>query len=73
MNVGMYKGAAALTAYESWQETIAQNLASAAVPGYRRNESSFSGVLADVAKIKKGDQVTQSMPGVMPSAAAASA
>jgi hypothetical protein len=68
MNVGMYKGAAALTAYESWQETIAQNLASAAVPGYRRNESSFSGVLADVAKIKKGDQVTQSMPGVMPSA-----
>jgi len=68
MNVGMYKGAAALTAYESWQETIAQNLASAAVPGYRRNESSFSGVLDDVAKIKKGDQVTQSMPGVMPSA-----
>ncbi len=68
MNVGMYKGAAALTAYESWQETIAQNLASASVPGYRRNESSFTGVLADVAKIKKGDQVTQSMPGVMPSA-----
>lgn len=68
MNVGMYKGAAALTAYESWQETIAQNLASAAVPGYRRNQSSFSGVMADVAKIKKDDSVSQSMPGVMPSA-----
>jgi flagellar basal body rod protein FlgG len=68
MNVGMYKGAAALTAFETWQDTIAQNLASVAVPGYRRNEAAFTGVLADVTKVKKGDQVSQTSPGVMPSA-----
>lgn len=69
MNVGMYKGAAALTAYERWQDTIAQNLANVAVSGYRKNETSFSGVLADTTQLKKGDKVTQVSKGVMPLAA----
>ena len=66
MNVGMYKGAAALTAYERWQDTIAQNLANVAVTGYRKNETSFSGVMADTTQLKKGDKVTQVSKGVMP-------
>ncbi len=66
MNVGMYKGAAALAAYERWQDTIAQNLASASVTGYRKNETAFSGVMAGVTKVKSGDRVIQSLDGVMP-------
>jgi flagellar basal body rod protein FlgG len=38
----MYKGAAGMVAFESWQETIAQNLASAAVPGYKKSLATFS-------------------------------
>ncbi len=68
MNVGMYKGAAALAAYERWQDTITQNLASVTVNGYRRNETSFSGVIADVTQLKAGDKVTQTAKGVMPEA-----
>jgi flagellar basal body rod protein FlgG len=68
MNVGIYKGAAALTAFERWQETIAQNLASVAVPGYRKSETNFTGVVADVMKLKKGDKVTQIQDGIMPDA-----
>ncbi len=66
MNVGMYKGAAALSAYERWQDTIAQNLANVAVNGYRKNETSFSGVMADVTQLKNGDSVSQKSKGVMP-------
>lgn len=68
MNVGMYKGAAALAAYERWQDTIAQNLASSSVNGYRKNETSFTGVLADVTKLRAGDRVSQTDNGVMPDA-----
>ena len=55
MNVGSYKGASALAAYEKWQETISQNLASVAINGYRRSETSFAGVVGDVMKLKSGD------------------
>lgn len=66
MNVGAYKGASALAAYDQWQQSIAQNLAYSAVIGYRRDQSSFSGVLADVAKLTDGERVTQKLKGVMP-------
>lgn len=68
MNVGTYKGAAAVAAYERWQETIAQNLAAASVTGYRRSEVSFSGLVADVLKLKNGDKVGQTLQGQMPDA-----
>ena len=68
MNVGMYKGAAALAAYERWQDTIAQNLASISVNGYRKNETSFTGTLADIGKVSAGGKVTQTTKGVMPEA-----
>jgi flagellar basal body rod protein FlgG len=66
MNVGMYKGAAGMVAFEAWQETIAQNLASVAVPGYRKGQATFSSVVADITKIKHGDSVSQTEKGVLP-------
>jgi flagellar basal body rod protein FlgG len=62
----MYKGAAGMVAFESWQETIAQNLASAGVTGYRKSQSSFSSVAADVMKVKHGQSVSQTEKGVIP-------
>jgi flagellar basal body rod protein FlgG len=52
MNVGIYKGAAAMNAYERWQQAIAQNLASSSVNGYRGTEVAFQGVVGDVMKVK---------------------
>jgi flagellar basal body rod protein FlgG len=66
MNVGMYKGAAGMVAFEEWQETIAQNLASAGVTGYRKSQSTFSSVAADLMKVKHGQSVSQTEQGVMP-------
>lgn len=66
MNVGVYKGASAMIALESWQDAIAQNLSAVAVPGYRRTETSFSAVAQDVLKLKKGDSVSQTLQGYMP-------
>lgn len=66
MNVSAYKGASALAAYDQWQQSVAQNLAYCAVVGYRRDQISFSGLMAETSKLKSGDQVTQKLQGVMP-------
>jgi flagellar basal-body rod protein FlgG len=66
MNVAAYKGASALAAYEQWQQSISQNLAYAGVVGYRRDQATFSGLLAEVANLHDGQKVTQSVKGVMP-------
>ena len=55
-----------MVAFESWQETIAQNLASAGVSGYRKSQSTFSSVVADVMKVKHGQSVSQTEKGVIP-------
>ena len=56
-----------MAAYEHWQEAITQNLASASVTGYRRNETSFQGVVGDLMKLKDADsRVSKQMKGVMP-------
>lgn len=41
MNVSLYQAASALQAMDRWQETIAENLAAASVPGYKKQEVSF--------------------------------
>jgi flagellar basal-body rod protein FlgF len=46
MNVSLYQAAAAMTAYNRWQEVIGENLAGASVPGFRKNDLSFSAVQA---------------------------
>jgi flagellar basal-body rod protein FlgG len=46
MNVSLYQAAAAMNAQARWQELIAENLAASSVPGYRKQEISFSSVAA---------------------------
>ena len=42
MNVSLYQAASALNAMDRWQETIAENLASASVPGFKKQDFSFA-------------------------------
>jgi flagellar basal body rod protein FlgG len=46
MNVSLYQAASALHALDRWQETISENLASASVPGFKKQEVSFEAVQA---------------------------
>jgi len=46
MNVSLYQAAAAMNAHARWQELITQNLATGFVPGFRKQEVSFSAVQA---------------------------
>lgn len=46
MNVSIYQAAAALNADARWQDMISQNLASSAVPGFKKQEISFAAVQA---------------------------
>jgi flagellar basal-body rod protein FlgG len=44
MNISLYEAAAALNANARWQELISENLASSAVPGFKKQELSFASV-----------------------------
>ncbi len=46
MNVSLYQAAAAMTASSRWQELISENLAASSVPGYKKQELSFSAIQA---------------------------
>lgn len=46
MNVSLYQAASALSANARWQDVISQNLASASVPGFKKQELSFSAIQA---------------------------
>ena len=54
MNVGMYKGAASLAAYERWQESISQNIAASSIPGFKSDEVAFKGVETDKTRFGQG-------------------
>jgi len=54
MNVSLYQAASALTAASRWQEVISENLASAAVPGYKKQELAFSTVEAGLLQAQNG-------------------
>jgi flagellar basal-body rod protein FlgF len=49
MNVSLYQAAAAMNAQARWQDLITQNLAAGFVPGYRKQDISFSAVQAGAA------------------------
>lgn len=66
MNVGIYQGASALAACEKWQQITSRNIASATVPGFRRTEASFAGVLADATRTGSAGQTGQTVRGSMP-------
>lgn len=42
MHVSVYQSASALNSLERWQEVIAENIASASVPGFKKKEFSFA-------------------------------
>lgn len=42
MNIGMYQSAASLSALERWQDTVAQNITSSQVTGFRKRTINFS-------------------------------
>jgi flagellar basal body rod protein FlgG len=68
MNVSLYQAAAAMNAQARWQEMITQNLAAGSVPGFRKQDISFSAVQAGV------DATALSTPGaqyMVPSATTA--
>lgn len=46
MNVSLYQAASAMTANARWQEVVSENLAAASIPGYKKQELSFSAVEA---------------------------
>ena len=46
MNVSLYQATSALNAMDRWLEVIAENIASASVPGFKKQEFSFAAVAA---------------------------
>lgn len=46
VNIGLYQAAAAMNANARWQEVISENLASSSIPGFKRQDLSFSAVQA---------------------------
>lgn len=48
MNVSLYQAAAAMNANTRWQEVIANNMASASVPGFKRQDLTFEAVQTGV-------------------------
>lgn len=68
MNIGVYKGAASLAAYEKWQEMISQNIAASSVPGFKMTEVSFSSVNSDTTKLSPNAKFAHDLRGVMPQA-----
>jgi flagellar basal body rod protein FlgG len=69
MNIGLYKGAAALGAYEKWQEILAQNLASSSVPGFKKSEISFDSI-SDTGRLGAHSRSGHGVQAVMPKASA---
>ena len=46
MNVSLYQAAAAMNASARWQEVISENLSASQIPGYKKQDLSFSAVQA---------------------------
>lgn len=54
MNVSLYQAASAMNADARWQEIISDNLASASIPGYKKQDLSFSAVQAGLIPTANG-------------------
>ena len=64
MDVSLYQTAAAMNATAHWQDLIAENLASADIPGARKQEMSFSDVQAGLSSnIPSANTVTNFQAG----------
>jgi flagellar basal-body rod protein FlgF len=56
VNISVYQAAGALDGYARWQEVISENLASASVPGFKRQDLSFSAVEAGLMPVTGPNQ-----------------
>ena len=62
MNVSLYQAASALTANSRWQDLVSQNLASSAIPGFKKQELSFAAVEAGMMSANSPGIRQMSMP-----------
>ncbi len=65
MDIGAYQGASALNAYEKWQDVISQNIAYGTVPGYKKMDVSFGGILSGTGTMPSVSTQTNFTPGQM--------
>ena len=69
MNVSLYQAASALNATDRWQETIAENLASSSIPGFKKQDFSFAAFEAGLSPASRnvlmplGHSATNFRPG----------
>jgi flagellar basal-body rod protein FlgF len=68
MNVSLYQAASALNANARWQEVIADNLASSATPGFRKQELTMEAVRAGFLPATRGTAHSASSQFSLPSA-----
>lgn len=69
MNIGLYQSAASLTALERWQDTVAQNITSSQVPGYRKRTLDFTTVeMGQIQTETKGGAGESARPALFPTA-----
>jgi flagellar basal body rod protein FlgG len=67
MNVSLYQAAAAMNANARWQEVISENLSSSSIPGYKKQDLSFSAIqsgLMDTGEIEQTFQKSLPLPAV---------
>lgn len=69
MNIGLYQSAASLSVLERWQETVAQNITSSEVAGFRKRTINFSTqpageIQADPRKVSRSDALPTLFPRV---------
>jgi len=62
MNVSLYQAAAALNANARWQELISENLSSAMIPGFKKQELSFSAIEAGLVPSTSGAATQMTLP-----------
>jgi flagellar basal body rod protein FlgG len=71
MDVSIYQAAAAMNASTRWQEVIADNLSASQVPGFKKQDLSFSAVQAGYMAKSLGALSGSTQKTIMPVAAAA--
>jgi flagellar basal-body rod protein FlgG len=66
VNVSLYQAASALNANARWQEIISENMASASIPGFKKQELSFeavkAGLLTPTVSASRGNSQPVSLP-----------
>jgi flagellar basal-body rod protein FlgG len=61
VNVSLYQAASALNANARWQEVISENMASASIPGFKKQELSFEAVRAGMLSPNKSAALSQAV------------